>query len=62
MAKLSNGIYTFNMRIDEELLFFLKQTALNQGCSMTSLVSKCLIDYKKKIEKKMNQVNNKEEN
>ncbi len=61
MAKTAQGYHTFNMRIDEDLLLFLKQTALNQGCSMTFLVSKCLSDYKKKLEKKLskNEVNDK---
>ena len=52
MAKLANGINTFNMRIDKDLLVFLKQNAIKQECSMTSLVTKCLSDYKKKVERK----------
>lgn len=52
MAKLASGIHTFNMRIDRDLLVFLKQTAIKKDCSMTFLVSKCLSDYKKKLERK----------
>ena len=52
MAKLANGINTFNMRIDKDLLVFLKQNSIKQDCSMTALVTKCLRDYKKKVERK----------
>ncbi len=46
MAKTRHGYHTFNMRIDEDLMFFLKQEALNQHCSMTTLVSRFIADYK----------------
>ncbi len=63
MAKLSNGFHTFNMRIDKELLVFLKQTAIKQDCSMTSLVCRLVNDYRKKIEKKhLSTENNEEDN
>lgn len=52
MAKTADGHHTFNMRIDKDLLIFLKQTAIKQDCSMTSLVSRCLSDYRKRLEKK----------
>ena len=58
MAKSAHGFNTFNMRIDKVLLIFLKQTAIKQDCSMTSLVTKCLSDYKKKLEKKNSSVDN----
>lgn len=54
MAKTASGFNTFNMRIDKDLLVFLKQTAIKQDCSMTSLVSRLLNDYRKRIEKKSN--------
>lgn len=57
MAKLTNGIHTFNMRIDKDLLMFLKQNAMKKECSMTSLVTKCLNDYKKRIEKREAAIN-----
>jgi len=52
MAKTAGGFNTFNMRIDKDLLVFLKQNAIKHECSMTSLVTKCLSDYKKKTERK----------
>ena len=52
MAKLANGQYTFNMHIDKDLMMFLKQTSMKQEISMKTLVSKCISDYKNKIEKK----------
>lgn len=56
MAKTAQGHHTFNMRIDKDILMFLKQTALKQDCSMTSLVSRLLSDYKKRIEKKQSSI------
>jgi hypothetical protein len=60
MAKTAAGYNTFNMRIDKDLLVFLKQNAIKLDCSMTALVTKCLSDYKKRVEKKEVQSENNE--
>jgi hypothetical protein len=52
MAKLDNGISTFNMRIDKDILKFLKMQAIHLDCSMTDLATKLFNDYKLKIEKR----------
>jgi hypothetical protein len=43
---------TFNMRIDRDVLKFLKMQAIHLDCSMTDLANKLFSDYKIKIEKK----------
>jgi hypothetical protein len=43
---------TFNMRIDRDILKFLKMQAIHLDCSMTDLANKLFSDYKVKIEKK----------
>ena len=58
MAKTAGGFNTFNMRIDKDLLVFLKQNAIKHECSMTSLVTKCLSEYKKRVEKKEASIEN----
>jgi hypothetical protein len=46
------NLTTFNMRIDREVLKFLKMQAIHLECSMTDLANKLFSDYKTKIEKK----------
>ena len=46
------SLTTFNMRIDKELLKFLKMQAIYMDCSMTDLANKLFGEYKLKIEKK----------
>ncbi len=58
MAKTAAGHHTFNMRIDKDLLIFLKQTAIKQDCSMTNLVSRLLNEYKKRVERKYINIEN----
>ena len=58
MKNLPEGIKTFNMRIDKELLLFLKQNAAQQYCSMTDLVVNLISDYKKRVEKKASKTDN----
>lgn len=43
---------TFNMRVEKELLKFLKMQAIHLDCSMKDLVNKLLSDYRTKIMKK----------
>jgi len=52
MGKTASGYNTFNMHIDKDLLVFLKHQAIQKDCTMTTLVTKCLSDYKKRIERK----------
>jgi hypothetical protein len=46
------SLTTFNMRIEKELLKFLKMQAIYMDCSMTDLANKLFSEYKLKIEKK----------
>lgn len=43
---------TFNMRIEKDLLKFLKMQAIYMDCSMTDLANKLFSEYKSKIEKR----------
>ena len=52
MATTASGHTTFNMRMDKDLLIFLKYAAIKQECSMTYLVSRILSDYRKKSERR----------
>lgn len=52
MAKSAVKIPTLNMRIDKDLLMFLKYEAIKKGITLTTLVSKCLSDMKKRTERK----------
>lgn len=52
MAKAAVKIPTLNMRIDRDLLVFLKHEAIKKGVTVTTLVSKYLGDMKKRAERK----------
>ena len=38
------------MHIEKDLLMFLKHTAVSQRCSMTYIVTKCLLSYRNRVE------------
>jgi hypothetical protein len=49
-----------NFRFPKDIWLFIKQTAVDDECSMTDLVVKCVNAYKKKIEKRASKVNTNE--
>lgn len=54
------NLTTFNMRIDKELLKFLKMQAIYMDCSMTDIFNKLFKEYKLKIEKRRKEEGEKE--
>ena len=52
MSDNNKTITTFNMRIDKQLLMFIKKSAVEEDCTMTDLVTRCLDGYRKKVELK----------
>jgi hypothetical protein len=54
MAKIKGDTKTFNMVMPKDMWMFLKLHALEQEESMTDIVTRCVANYMKKIEKKNN--------
>ncbi len=52
MSKPADNMTTFNMHIPKDLHTFLKHSAIKQATSVRALVTRCLEEYKKKVEKK----------
>lgn len=54
MAKSTEEMKTFNMRMPKDMWFFLKQHALMREESMTDILLRCIEKYRKRIESKVN--------
>jgi predicted HicB family RNase H-like nuclease len=53
MAKRSNELKSFNMRMPKEMWLFLKKTSASQEISMTELILRCVERYKKKFDSRL---------
>ncbi len=54
MAKCTEEMKTFNMRMPKDMWFFLKQHALMNDESMTDIMIRCVEKFRKRVESKAN--------